>query len=299
MRTATVRRLLAVAAAACLGGSVASVASGVSAASGLPAATGTATLFVIQGVDGASMDIAVDGRVVAADAAAKTIAGPLTVAPGRHVVQATAAGGPVQAAVTLTAGSSTDVVVHRPVEANQPPIITVYPNDLSPVSTGSGRVTVAHTAAVGPADIRVNGKVLFENIANGEQLTLVVPAKTYSVDIVPTAATSPVVLGPVDLPVAKASLTRVFAIGVAATGSMDAVVHVLPTGTRGSGADPSAVDAGDGGQAQALIQAHERATGDGPGAGSVLGPVIVGALAAGLLVVALRRWTSSARRSVG
>ena len=30
------------------------------------------------------------------------------------------------------------------------------------------KLTVAHTAAVPPADIRVDGKVLFENVANGE-----------------------------------------------------------------------------------------------------------------------------------
>ena len=98
--------------------------------------------------------------------------------------------------------------------------------------------------------------MLFSNVANGEQLTLTVPRGSYPVDIVPTATSGPVVFGPVDLPVAAASLTRVFAIGVAATSSMDAVVQVLPIATRGSGADVSRVDAGTGGQAQSLIAAH-------------------------------------------
>ncbi len=140
----------------------------------------------------------------------------------------------------------------RPTSASRP-VFTAYTNDLSAVTAGSSRLTVAHTAAVGPADIRVKGKVLFANVANGEQLTLTVPAGTYPVDIVPTAASGPVVFGPVDLVVGKASLTRVFAIGVAATGSMDAVVQVLPVATRGGGEVPSRVDAGDGGQAQSLI----------------------------------------------
>lgn len=108
-------------------------------------------------------------------------------------------------------------------------MFTAFPNDLSPVAADSGRVTVAHTAAGGPADIRVNGQVLFANVANGESLTLTVPAGSYTVDIVPTAATAPAVFGPVTLPVKAASLTRVFAIRVAATGSMDAVVQVLPS----------------------------------------------------------------------
>ncbi len=133
-------------------------------------------------------------------------------------------------------------------------MFTVFPNDLSPVAADSGRVTVAHTAAVGPADIRVNGQVLFANVANGESLTLTVPAGSYAVDIVPAAATAPVVFGPVTLPVKAASLTRVFAIGVsAATGSMDAVVQVLPLTARGSGTPPALVNAGDGGAGARLI----------------------------------------------
>ena len=67
-----------------------------------------------------------------------------------------------------------------------------------------------------------------------------------------------------NLPVAKTTLTRVFAIGVAATNSMDAVVQVLPIATRGSGSDVSRVDAGNGGQAQALIAAHRPGAADPP-----------------------------------
>ena len=221
-----------------------------------------ATVYLIQGVDATTMALSVDGKQVAAKAAAKTIVGPLRLSPGSHTVTGTPEGGgaAVNATIQAKAGSSTDAVLHRSVDPTKPPVFTTYPNDLTPVTAGSGRLTVAHPAAVGPADIRVKGKVLFSNIANGEELTLTVPAGTYPVDIVPTAATSPVVLGPVDLPVAKAALTRVFAIGVAATGSMDAVVQVLPVATRGSGSSVSRVEAGDGGQAQELIAAHRGST---------------------------------------
>lgn len=291
MSAASFRRLLAAAGAtACL---AASALVGASAAVGTVAASGTATLYVIQGVDAATMDLAVDGTVVAAGAAAKSVAGPLSLKPGRHTLKATGSAATVQATLTLAAGSSTDAIVHRQVDPDQPPIITVYPNDMSAVSSGSGRLTVAHDAAVGPADIRVDGKVLFQNVANGEQLTLVVPSETYKVDIVPTAATSPVVFGPANLPVKAASLTRVFAIGVAATNSMDAIVQVLPVSTRGSGADPSAVDAGDGGQAEALIRAHEQGTSGVPGL--ALGALAI--LAGTVAVVAAHRRGSVGRRT--
>lgn len=43
-----------------------------------------------------------------------------------------------------------------------------------------------------------------------------------------------------------------FAIGVAAEGTMDAIVQVLPLGVRGSGKSPTLIDAGSGGQAAEL-----------------------------------------------
>jgi hypothetical protein len=253
------------------------------------AATSDASLFVIQGVDATTMTLTLDGKVLRAGAVAKTVAGPVKVSAGRHSVTAQPADGgePVEATVTVGAGASVDVVLHRQADATRAPVFTSYVNDLSPVTTGSARLTVAHTAAVGPADIRVKGEVLFANVANGEQLALTVPGGTYPVDIVPTASTGPVVFGPVDLEVAKGTLTRVFAIGVAATNSMDAVVQVLPVATRGSGAGVSRVEAGDGGQAQGLIAAHESGGSGVPSAWTAVVVVAAGLfVAAGLLVAA-------------
>ena len=229
--------------------------------SSAPAAATRATIYLIQGVDATTMTLSLDGKVLRASAPGKTVVGPVGVSAGRHTVTAQphAGGAGVEATVTVGAGASADIVLHRQADATLPPVFTTYVNDLSPVTAGSARLTVAHTAAVGPADIRVKGEVLFANVANGEQLSLTVPGGTYPVDIVPTATAGPVVFGPVDLPVAKATLTRVFAIGVAATSSMDAVVQVLPIASRGSGSEVSRVDAGNGGQAQALIAAHRSA----------------------------------------
>ena len=281
------------------------VASGPGLAPGVaPGAVATAagkadhgTLYVIQGVDATTMTLSLDGKVLRADAPAKTVIGPLSVSAGRHTVTAAPAGdgAPVEATVTMKKGVSSDLVLHRQADATLVPVFTSYVNDLSPVTAGSGRLTVAHTAAVGPADIRVKGEVLFSNVANGEQLSLTVPRGRYPVDIVPTASDAPVVFGPVDLPVAAASLTRVFAIGVAATDSMDAVVQVLPIATRGSGADVSRVDAGTGGQAQALIAARRAQP---PISGGQPGPWLVPVLAVGLLALLLVARTRAAAQPV-
>jgi hypothetical protein len=93
----------------------------------------------------------------------------------------------------------------------------------------------------------VDGDVLFRNVANAEALTVLVPAKTYTVDIVPAATTGEPILGPVDLPLKAGTLTRVFAIGSVASGDMDAVVHSLPVKVSGAKA-PGVVRTGDGGQ---------------------------------------------------
>ena len=55
--------------------------------------------------------------------------------------------------------------------------------------------------------------VLFENIANGESLELMVPVATYKVDIVPTKETEPVYFGPVSLTVKGGAINRVYALG--------------------------------------------------------------------------------------
>jgi hypothetical protein len=262
------------------------------AAGDAAAAPATGTVYVVQGVADTPMTITIDGKAVATGAAAKTIVGPLALTAGNHTVTAESPSGTasVTASVSVTAGANVDTVVHRQVDPSKPPLITTFPNDLSSVTAGSGRLVVAHTAAVGPADVRVDQKVLFANIANGEALTVTVPAGGYTVDIVPTATTGPVVFGPANVPVAATSLTRVFAIGVAANRSMDAVVQVLPLAVRGSGTTPSSVNAGDGGQAAGLIASAHGSDDSRP-----LAVLLVVALAGVALLVGSRRRPAPAR----
>lgn len=202
-------------------------------------------VYLVQGVPGAAVDVAVDGKAVKGSVAAKAIVGPLRLSAGKHTVTFKTADWTVSSTVNVARPSS-DVVLHWPASSTQKPVVSVFGNDLASVGADKGRLTVAHTAVVAPADIRVNNKVLFANIANGEFATAEVPADTYSVEVVPTGQTKNPLLGPVDLPVAKGALTRVFAIGQPSNGSMDAVVQVLPLSTKGSPA-PGQVDAGSAG----------------------------------------------------
>ncbi|WP_203590711.1 DUF4397 domain-containing protein [Streptomyces sp. SID13031] len=245
-------------------------------------AAGNGVLHVIQGLPGRTLDIAVDGKTVATGVKATEVVGPLTVAAGARKITAKDGGKVViERQVTVAADSNLDVVIHRPASPTAAPVITTYVNKLAAVPRDKGALRVAHTAAVGPADIRVNGKVLFANVANGESLDVVVPAGTYKVEIVPAGSTTPVVLGPLDLPIRAGYLTRVFAVGEPTSKTMNVAVATLKLPGAGS-EKPGLVNTGTGGQAAGL-----GLTEDQQGSSSPL-LLLVGALALMLTVVVRR-----------
>jgi hypothetical protein len=224
----------------------------VAVVSGAGQAQGAATtgdVYVIHGLTGSTADILVDGTNVAPSAAPKTLVGPLRLAPGDHVVTFREGTDTlVSARFTVRAGASLDVVAHRTADSSRQPVVTVFMNDLSAVRPGTVRLVVSHVAVAPPADIRVDGEPLFRNVAGGESLTLDLPAKEVTIDVVPTAVTMPAILPPTKVDLQAGTLTRVFAIGDATEGTVDAVVQVLKVGVVGSGR-PTQVRTGDGGQA--------------------------------------------------
>jgi hypothetical protein len=151
----------------------------------------------------------------------------------------------------------------------------VFRNDLQPVGPGKARLVVAHTAVAPPADVRVDGQTLFRDVASGEALSLLVPARSYAVGVQGSQG-SAAILAPVRVSVRAGTLTRVFAVGDPSDGTADAVVQVLPVPVVGAGR-PRTVPTGDGGQAAGSYVE------DGPG------PLPPGVLGAGLALVLLAR----------
>ncbi len=264
------------------------VAIGAIAASPLAALAGGSAprppskVYVVQGVPGAAVDVTIDGSSVGKKLAAKGILGPLTLSQGHHSISFDAPGWSIDSSFNVSRPSM-DVVLHWPADVTKQPDVTVFDNNIKAVSTQKGRLTVAHTAVVPPADVRVDNKLLFANIANGQFVTAEVPAANYSVEIVPTGEKGNPLLGPVKLPVKPGMLTRVFAIGQPENGSMATIVQRLPLSAKGSPA-PASVDAGEAG----LVATNH--VGDA-GTGHQLSAVVaLSALAAlGLLVVARPR----------
>src|SRR3954453_11254236 len=151
------------------------------------AATGSATLYVLPGMPGLTADVGVDGASVATGVAAKPVVGPLRLPAGRHVVTLTSKGTRLtSASVSLTAGENADVLGYWAAETPKMPRVTVLRNDLSPVAAGRTRLVVTHGIARPPADLHVNGKVLFRSVANGESVSVTVPGGSYTVSALAT-----------------------------------------------------------------------------------------------------------------
>jgi len=263
---------------------------GVADASALPAKPAS-KVYVVAGVLD-PVDVSLDGETLERNVAPKTVLGPLSLAPGDHEITFTAESWSAASTFAVDA-PSVDVVVHRPADAAADPTVTVFTNDVSPIDADKARLTVAHTAVVPPADVRVSGKVLFANIANGEFVTAEVPAQTYAVDIVPTGEDTPV-FGPVDLAVETGALNRVFAIGQPEGGGMDAIVQVIPLPTTGAD-PPESVDAGSVGLVDPAYVPERPADDAGPSGVLVL---LTGILGAGLVLggLAVRRRRNHATR---
>src|SRR6185437_10197716 len=143
-----------------------------------------------------------------------SVVGPIAVSPGARNLTFTDSGGKMvaQNTVDAKADSSSDLVLHLTTAAGDPPVVTEFADDLTGVPSDKASLTVAHVAAVPPADIRVDGKVLFANVANG------------------------------------GSLNRVYAVGDPAAQTMNVAVHVIALPETGS-AQPTMVDTGTGGMA--------------------------------------------------
>lgn len=212
--------------------------------------SGTVTL--VQALPGRAVEVRVDGRELDRVAHGGDVIGPVRLPAGRHAVAFVGSrGGVVRAAVWMSPGSSVDVVLHRPAGVRGASVVTVFPTPDRPIRAGWARILVAATASLVPADVRVDGRVVFADIANGESATIDVPAGRHLVSMVPTGQQAPAVLGPLRVGVAAGTVTMVYAAGGAPVGALRAIVHTMALGS-GGGASPGSVHTGTAGLARDL-----------------------------------------------
>ena len=198
------------------------------------AAPATGSVHVVQAVPGESVDVRIDEQQTRRGVGVGAVLGPFQLTAGRHVVQFVAGGAePVSTAVQVKAGASTDVVLHLPAAVSGTPVVNTYATPLKAIGPGKARVLLAHTATVAPADVQLDGKIVFTNIANGEFAEADVPAGAHRVALLPTGGGKPI-LGPIDVDLSPRTVTMVYAVGRPSNGSMKVIAHadqLAPDGT--------------------------------------------------------------------
>ena len=189
------------------------------------AAPGTVT--IVQAVPERTVQVRVDGKAVSGATEVGEFLGPLRLPAGSHELAFSdeSGGTLVTSTLDVEAGSTSDVVLHLPAAQGGKPVVSSYATPTDPIGPGKARVLVAHTATVAPADVWVNGQIVFTNIANGEFATADVPAGTHVVELLPTGSTAKPILGPLDLTVAAGTVSMVYAVGSPQDGSMEVILH--------------------------------------------------------------------------
>ena len=141
--------------------------------------------------------------------------------------------------VALPASGNYSIIAN--LDASGTPTVSVFENDTSAIAAGNGRLQVRHTAAAPAVDVKADGAVAFSNLSNPNEAKADLPAATYSVEVVPTGADEPVVIGPADIAVNDGDSLIVYAVGSLEAGSLT----VLTEAITGLGQTPTEVPSGN------------------------------------------------------
>ncbi|QZY28323.1 DUF4397 domain-containing protein [Nocardioides coralli] len=217
------------------------------------AQNGEATVSVLHGVPGLTVDVYANGEELIPDFEPGTLTDPLTIPAGTYDLAVYADGDTPDTAdpaikadgVEVPAGANATVVAH--LQENGRPKLTPFVNDTSPTAAGEARLVVRHTAAAPAVDVRANGDVLFGGLTNPNEESGDVPAGTYSADVT-LAGENDAVLGPVDVNLGEGTSTIVYAWGSAEEGNLDLAVQTID----GLHSSPSGVPGGETGEAAAV-----------------------------------------------
>jgi len=228
-----------------------SAETGASAGNGLTAAGTTATrtgeVAFVQAVPAETVWVTVDGKMLEDAVKGGQVVGPVALEPGSHeVVFGGGDTAETSSSFEVTAGTSTDLVLHRPAQVGGTPVVSSYASPTEAIGPGKARVILAHTATTAPADVKVDGKTVFTNIANGEYAQADVAAGSHEVALFPSGVDAKAILGPVNVDLPAGTLTSVYAVGNPMDGSMNVVVRRSGLGAADTTA-PTKIETGTAG----------------------------------------------------
>lgn len=208
-----------------------------------------ATVSVLHGVPGLTVDVFANGEELIPGFEPGTLTDPLSIPAGTYDIAIFPEGeGPdgdpaIEASgVEVPAGVNATIVAHLSEDGE--PTASVFVNDVSELAAGQARVTVRHTAAAPAVDVRVNGTPTFEGLTNPNEASADVDAGTIEADVV-LAGTDTVALGPAELELAEGTSTIVYAWGSAEDENLDLAVQTID-GLHG---EPDGVPGGEAGLA--------------------------------------------------
>lgn len=264
----TLRRLLAFGGAAAL--SIGFMFIGVGSAQ----AADKATVSILHGVPGATVDVYANGKALLKNFKPGTLTDPQMLPAGSYDLKVVKAGdGPDGDAIVeannvkVPGGANITVVAH--LTAKGKPALTPYVNDVSMISPGEARVIVRHDAAAPAVDVRAGGKPVFTDLTNPKEDSAEVTAGTIKADVV-LAGTKKVVIGPASLTLGEGTTTIVYAWGSAKDDNLKLAVQTI----KGMHGNPSGVPGGTGGQAASV-------PGTSVAAAALLGLAVMGVAVSG------------------
>ncbi|WP_432491859.1 DUF4397 domain-containing protein [Kineococcus gypseus] len=228
------------------------VALALPAAGASAASAGNATVSILHGVPGLTVDVYANGQEVVGDFTPGTLTDPLSLPAGSYDLAVYPAGSdpastqPAISAddVAVLAGANATVVAHLSAEGT--PTLTPFVNDPGQLAAGQAGLTVRHVAAAPAVDVRAGGQPVLRGLTNPNEADVDVPAGTVSADVV-LAGTDQVAIGPADLTLAEGVETVVYAWGSAADGNLALATQTVDA----DGSSPSGVAAGEAGTAGA------------------------------------------------
>lgn len=230
----------------------AGTAVGTASVAGPAQAADTATVSVLHGVPGATVDVYANGKALLKNFKPGTLTDPVKLPAGSYDLKVTAAGAGangkavIQANnVDVPAGVNVTVVAH--LSAAGKPVLTPFVNDVSKIAAGKTRLTVRHTAAAPAVDVRAGGKPVFQGLTNPKEAKADIPAGKVKADVV-LAGTSTVAIGPADLNLPEGTNTIVYAWGSASAKNLKLAVQTI----GGLHSNPDGIPGGTGGQAAGI-----------------------------------------------
>lgn len=209
-----------------------------------------ATVSVLHGVPGLTVDVYIDGEEAIPDFEPGTLTEPMMLPEGTYDIEVYADGDepgsadPALSAEGLEVPGGANLTLAAHLDADGAPMLSAFANDVSETAAGEARLTVRHAAAAPAVDIRAGETPVIEGLTNPDEQVLDLPADTVSADVT-LAGTEDVVLGPADVELAEGTNTIVYAWGSAEDGNLDLAVQTID-GLHG---DPDGVPSGQGGLA--------------------------------------------------